>query len=120
MGIGSGSQTPSSLGYGRSWAAVDDPRLHELVGELSVRSERFRQLWARHDARPKGSGTARIEHPQVGKLELAYEKLAIPNTDSQALVVDHAEPGSPSARALVLLAANEAGEREPVCILRAD
>jgi hypothetical protein len=26
---------------------VDDPRLDELVGELSVRSERFSQLWAR-------------------------------------------------------------------------
>ncbi|MCW3027307.1 MAG: transcriptional regulator, partial [Solirubrobacterales bacterium] len=35
---------------------VDDPRLNELVGELSVRSERFRQLWARHDARPKRGG----------------------------------------------------------------
>ena len=28
---------------------VDDPRLTELVGELSIRCERFRQLWARHD-----------------------------------------------------------------------
>jgi transcriptional regulator with XRE-family HTH domain len=99
---------------------VDDPRLHELVGELSVRSERFRRLWARHDARPKRSGTARIEHPQVGELELAYEKLAIPDTDCQALVVHHAKPGSPSAQALILLAANAADEREPVRSLHAD
>ena len=27
--------------------------LTELVGELSVRSDRFRQLWARHDVRPR-------------------------------------------------------------------
>jgi hypothetical protein len=51
---------------------VDDPRLNELVGELSVRSERFRQLWARHDARPKRSGTSLLDHPQVGPLQLSY------------------------------------------------
>ena len=39
-------------------ADTDDPRLTTLVGELSLRSEEFRQLWARHDARPKGSGTS--------------------------------------------------------------
>jgi transcriptional regulator with XRE-family HTH domain len=93
---------------------VDDPRLNELVGELSVRSERFRQLWARHDARPKRSGTSRIEHPQVGPLELSYEKLPIPDTDRQTLVVYHAEPGSRSAQGLLLLASAAAGEREPV------
>jgi hypothetical protein len=98
---------------------VDDPRLNELVGELSVRSERFRQLWARHDVRPKRSGASRIDHPQVGPLELGYEKLPIPDTDRQTLVVYHAAPGSQSAQALALLAAAAAGEREPIRSLRA-
>lgn len=93
---------------------VDDPRLNELVGELSVRSERFRQLWARHDARPKRSGTSLLDHPQVGPLELSYEKLPIPDTNCQTLVIYHAEPGTPTAQALTLLAATAAGEREPV------
>jgi transcriptional regulator with XRE-family HTH domain len=93
---------------------VDDPRLNELVGELSVRSERFRQLWARHDARPKRSGTSLLDHPQVGPLELSYEKLPIPDTNCQTLVINHAEPGTPTAQALTLLAATAAGEREPV------
>jgi hypothetical protein len=93
---------------------VDDPRLNELVGELSVRSERFRQLWARHDARPKRSGTTRIDHPQVGPLELSYEKLPIPDTDRQTLVVYHAEPGSPTAQALTLLATTATDVREPI------
>jgi transcriptional regulator with XRE-family HTH domain len=83
---------------------VDDPRLNELVGELSVRSERFRQLWARHDVRPKRSGTARIQHPQVGPLELSYEKLPLPDADRQTLCIYHAAPGSRSAQALTLLA----------------
>ena len=93
---------------------VDDPRLNELVGELSVRSERFRELWARHDARPKRSGTTQIEHPQVGPLELSYEKLPIPDPDRQTLCIYHAAPGSRSAQALALLATTIAGEHEPV------
>jgi transcriptional regulator with XRE-family HTH domain len=93
---------------------VDDPRLNELVGELSVRSERFRQLWARHDARPKRSGTSLLDHPQVGPLELSYEKLPIPDTNCQTLVIYHAQPGTPSAQALTLLATAAADAREPV------
>jgi transcriptional regulator with XRE-family HTH domain len=93
---------------------VDDPRLNELVGELSVRSERFRQLWATHDVRPKRSGTSLLDHPQVGPLELSYEKLPIPDTNCQTLVIYHAESGTPTAQALTLLAASAAGEREPV------
>jgi transcriptional regulator with XRE-family HTH domain len=93
---------------------VDDPRLNELVGELSVRSERFRQLWARHDARPKRSGTTRIDHPLVGPVELSYERFPIPGTDRQTLGVYHTPPGSPSAQALTLLAITTAEQRQPV------
>jgi transcriptional regulator with XRE-family HTH domain len=93
---------------------VDDPRLNELVGELSVRSEHFRKLWARHDVRPKRSGTTRIEHPLVGPLQLSYEKLPIPDTDHQALSIYHAAPGSSSAQALELLATIAAEGREPI------
>jgi hypothetical protein len=90
---------------------VDDPRLNELVGELSVRSERFRRLWARHDARRKRTGTLPIDHPQIGPIELSYQKLPIPDTYDQTLVLYHAESGSPSAQALTLLAAMTAGDR---------
>ena len=83
---------------------ADDPRLNDLVGELSIRCDRFRQLWARHDARPKRSGSARLEHPVVGPLELSAEKLPIADTDRQLLIIFHAEPGSRSAHALAELA----------------
>ena len=82
---------------------VDDPALTELVGELSLRSERFRRLWASHDARPRPSGTSLLDHPQVGPLELSYEKLGITGSDRQVLVAYHAEPESASARGLALL-----------------
>jgi transcriptional regulator with XRE-family HTH domain len=99
---------------------VDDPRLNELVGELSVRSDRFRQLWARHDVQPKRGGTTRMDHPLVGVLELGYEKLPIPDTDRQTLVVYHAVSGSASAQALALLASTTTAEREPVRSVQSD
>ncbi|HEY4460597.1 MAG TPA: transcriptional regulator, partial [Pseudonocardiaceae bacterium] len=74
------------------------------VGELSLRSDRFRTLWARHDVRQKTSGVTRLRHPQVGPLDLRYEKLALPGTGGQMLVTFHAEPGTPSAERLQLLA----------------
>jgi hypothetical protein len=85
---------------------VDDPRLTELVGELSVKSDVFRRLWSRHDAKPhQESGVHRMCHPMVGDLELDYEKFAVTGADGQLLVVYHAAAGSPSADALALLAA---------------
>ena len=97
---------------------IDDPRLTELVGELSLRSEEFRQLWARHDAQPKGSGTSVMHHPQVGGLELSYTKLPIPDSDRQTLSIYHAAPKSASERALALLATTTVREREPERTLR--
>lgn len=82
---------------------VDDPAITTLVGELSLGSEDFRRLWARHDVRPLAGGTVRMWHPEVGDLELRREKLGVGGTDGQLLVLHHAEPGSSSARALALL-----------------
>jgi transcriptional regulator with XRE-family HTH domain len=85
-------------------ADIDNPRLVELVGELSLRSERFRTLWARQDVRHKTTGTSSFNHPQAGPLELRYEKLLIPGSDMQTLVTYHAPPGSASEERLRLLA----------------
>ncbi|GAA1128644.1 helix-turn-helix transcriptional regulator [Kribbella jejuensis] len=82
---------------------VDDPRLKELVGELSVRSERFRQLWARHEVRPRRGRLSRLTHPEVGELDLRSDKLTIGATDNVTLVVFHAVPGSRDEESLALL-----------------
>jgi len=84
-------------------ADVDDPRLAQLVGELSLASELFRQLWARHDVKPLAGGVTRMRHPEVGMLELRREKLPIADSGGQLLVIYHAEPGSETARSLALL-----------------
>lgn len=81
-----------------------DKGLQDLVGELSTRSETFRRLWGAHDVRTHGSGTKRFHHPVVGELTLAYEELAITAEPGQVLMVYTAEPGSPSAERLRLLA----------------
>jgi transcriptional regulator with XRE-family HTH domain len=93
-------------------ADTDDPRLAQLVGELSLKSERFRRLWARHDVRRWEGATTRLRHPQVGELHLRREKLAVTGSDGLLLVVHHAEPGTPSATALALLGSLSATERE--------
>ncbi|WP_369191485.1 helix-turn-helix domain-containing protein [Streptomyces sp. R08] len=82
---------------------VDDPRLVELVGELSVRSDRFRYLWSRHEVRPMLGRTSLLSHPLVGDFELRSNKFEIPGTDALSLVVFHAEPASRSAELLGLL-----------------
>ncbi|MFI6104561.1 helix-turn-helix domain-containing protein [Streptomyces sp. NPDC051310] len=84
--------------------SADDPRLSALVGELSVKSPEFRTLWAAHTVQDKGHGTKRLRHPLVGELTLTYETLRVPDDHDLALVTYTAEPGSPSADALRLLA----------------
>ncbi|MFC6085641.1 helix-turn-helix transcriptional regulator [Sphaerisporangium aureirubrum] len=82
---------------------IRDSYLAELVGELAVRSEEFRRLWARHDIRPRTSGVLRLRHPQVGPMELNFEKLAVAGSDGQILMLFHAAPGSPAAESIALL-----------------
>jgi transcriptional regulator with XRE-family HTH domain len=82
----------------------DDPRLAALIGELSVKSEEFRQLWAAHDVKEKSYGVKRLRHPLVGDLTLSFETFRLVDDGDQALITYHAEPGSPSADALRLLA----------------
>ncbi|MCO5975053.1 helix-turn-helix domain-containing protein [Actinoallomurus soli] len=84
---------------------ADDPRVIELVGELSVASPHFRRLWARHDAgNRRTTATITFAHPQLGAITLDREKLLVNGTDGIMLVIYHPEPGSESADKLSLLA----------------
>ncbi|MEV6977133.1 helix-turn-helix transcriptional regulator [Kitasatospora sp. NPDC093806] len=82
----------------------DDPRLASLIGELSLKSEEFRRLWAAHDVKDKGHGVKELHHPVVGRLTLRYETLRPAGDPDQVLVTYHAAPGSVSAESLRLLA----------------
>ncbi|MBQ1079933.1 helix-turn-helix domain-containing protein [Nocardiopsis sp. B62] len=81
-----------------------DPQLTELVGELSLRSDAFRRLWADHDVVAHSTGTKRLHHPLVGDLTLGYESLDVEGDPEQVLVIYTPEPDSASAEALAILA----------------
>jgi transcriptional regulator with XRE-family HTH domain len=83
-----------------------DPLLSALVGELSVKSEEFRRLWATHNVRERCHGTQRLRHPLVGELDLRLDTFHPVGDHDQVLLTYHAEPGSPSAERLRLLAAD--------------
>lgn len=85
-------------------ADPDDPRLGALVGELSVKSDEFRRMWARHDVRDKTGGTKTFRSPLVGELALRYEAFAVVGAQGQTMYVFHAEPGTRAAESLALLA----------------
>ncbi|WP_129789941.1 helix-turn-helix transcriptional regulator [Promicromonospora panici] len=90
-----------------------DKGLQDLVGELSTMSEVFRGLWAAHDVRSHGAGTKRFRHPVVGEVILSYEELAITAEPGHVLLIYTAEPGSPSADRVKLLASWAAEARTP-------
>lgn len=81
----------------------DDRGLAELIGELSMKSGEFTQLWARHPVRVCTFGVKRLSHPLVGELELNFESLSLPDESGQRMLLYSAEPGSPSQGALDLL-----------------
>lgn len=91
-------------------ADLDDPQFTELVGELSLKNELFRKLWARHDVRDKPAGTKRFNHPLLGPLELGYENLTVNGTSGQTLTVYHASPGTTSEQAITLLCSMPAAQ----------
>ena len=94
-----------------------DKGLTDLVGELSTRSEEFRQHWAKHDVRFHISGVKRYHHTQVGDLELNYERLELVFDTGLTIFTYTADPGTRSAEALGLLgslAATTAAEQRSI------
>ena len=78
--------------------------LSDLIGELSTRSETFRNRWAAHNVRLHRSGAKLFHHPVVGDLTLAYEVMELSAATGLTLTAYSPEPGSPSADGLALLA----------------
>ena len=89
-----------------------DRQLHDLVGELSTRSDDFRTRWGSHNVRHHGTGTKRFHHPVVGELTLAYEGLEMAAEPGLTLTIYTAEPGSPSDERLQLLGSWAASQQD--------
>lgn len=84
--------------------------LHDLIGELSTRSTEFRRLWGAHNVRHHGTGFKTFHHDVVGELSLAYEGLELASEPGLTMTIYTAEPGSPSAERMRLLASWAASE----------
>jgi transcriptional regulator with XRE-family HTH domain len=89
-----------------------DKALTELIGELSTRSETFRQRWAAHNVRFHRTGVKKLHHPVVGDLEINFEALEFPSDPGLTMVVYTAPAGSATADALKLLASWAATHHE--------
>ena len=84
---------------------TNDIRFIDLVGELSLASDRFRTLWAQHDVQARQSWPITMDHPTVGTLTLNREKLIISDTaHTLVLAIYHPDLGTDSADKLALLA----------------
>ncbi len=81
-----------------------DKALSNLVGELSTRSEDFRVRWAAQNVRLHQTGSKRFHHPVVGELDLDFEAMDLSAEHGLVLTAYTAEPGSPAADGLSVLA----------------
>ncbi|WP_431907183.1 MmyB family transcriptional regulator [Amycolatopsis thermoflava] len=90
-----------------------DEELIALVGELSARSELFRQRWASQDVRLHRSGRKRLHHPVVGRLDLDVESMEMPAEPGLLMNIYTAPAGTATADGLALLASWAAGLGHP-------
>lgn len=81
-----------------------DPRLTNLVGELSVIDEDFRRWWGAHRVAVRGMGTKVLRHPVAGELTLDWSTLTCATDPDQQLITYTAARGTPSHDGLRILA----------------
>lgn len=82
----------------------DDRATTDLVTELRERSREFDQWWAQHRVHQRTHGSKRLRHNLVGDLTVEYETLTLPGDPETTLFIYTTEPGSPSRRAIDILA----------------
>ena len=90
-----------------------DARVEALISELCERSQLFRRLWQEHGVVKRMNGRKTFNHPEVGRIELDWERLTVPGSSGQVMLVYSAEPGTPAATALTLLATLAATAAQP-------
>lgn len=100
------SQALDYIGMMRAAVATDPthPRAAAVVGELTIRSADFRRLWSRHDVRERVTGTKTFRVPEVGDIDLTWDTYPLPGSPGPVMLVFTAEPDTPDADRLRLLA----------------
>ena len=80
-----------------------DQRVRHLVAELRSGSDRFAQLWDAGEVGSHQTAAKVVDHPEVGTITLDCDVLLVAGSDLR-MIVYTAEPGSPDAERLALLA----------------
>jgi hypothetical protein len=73
----------------------------------------FRRLWEEHGVVKRMAGRKTFNHPEVGVIELDWDRLTVPGSGGQVLMVYSARPGTRGATALSLLATLAATAAQP-------
>lgn len=79
-------------------------RLEALLDELARRSPDFRAAWTAGDSSARSATGVTMDHPEVGRLEMRFELMRVPDV-GQTLVLGHVAKGSSSEQRLFELAA---------------
>lgn len=80
-----------------------DQRVRRLVAELRSGSDLFAELWDAGEVGIHQTASKVIDHPEVGAITLDCDVLLVAGSDLR-MIVYTAEPGSPDAESLALLA----------------
>ena len=88
----------------------DDRSLTDLIGELSIASDDFARLWAKHPVHNCTSGTKRLNHPEIGTLDVGFEVLHLPDAPGHRIMTYTAAEGTTAHHALTLLGALTQGD----------
>jgi transcriptional regulator with XRE-family HTH domain len=76
--------------------------LSALIGELTVGSREFSDMWAAHRVKSGGDATYEMRHPLVGVMTVT--QLSLHAEQGPSVVIATTVPGSPSREAMSLLA----------------
>ncbi|GAB3457977.1 helix-turn-helix transcriptional regulator [Streptomonospora sediminis] len=71
----------------------DDAALRRLVGEFAEQAPGFAAAWRRNDVRPRATLRKRVDHSELGVLDLDCQTLTVPGGDLRVIMLS-AEPGT--------------------------
>jgi hypothetical protein len=90
----------------------DAADIQDLVSEMSEKSDRFVELWDRHEVMSASGFPMAFYRPDIGHMEFRYQAFTLPKTGGQMLGIFSPAPGSPSASALTRLSSMLAHDHE--------
>jgi transcriptional regulator with XRE-family HTH domain len=99
----SGAEEFAHIAVARLRGAADryprDEPLARLLAELRAGSEEFVEVWDTNPVRAPGHRAKTVTHPEIGRVRVNCDVLAVPDDDQQIVFIT-ADPGTSSARAL--------------------